>query len=156
MPCHVPCSNQLIASGLLLIKKGGVTCFQELGIAKRPVFQVSQMGHSKKDLLYYIASVRSGPHHSTSTADASAKIHSFLITFYTWNEDTKFKVIRFFMALNQGGQVASITCGKISKAVLTGVLFHFSCILVPGEIPAKTGNKVNTQIKIPSVEKAQI
>lgn len=60
------------------------------------------------------------------------------------------------MTLNHGGWVRSIICGKISKTVLTGVLFHFSCILVPREIPTKTGNKVNTQIKIPNVEKAQI
>lgn len=104
----------------------------------------------------YRASVRSGPHHSASAADASAKLHYSLITFYTWNEDTKFKVIRFFMMLHQGGQVRSITCGRYLKTVLTGVLFHCSCTLVSGEIPAKTGNKVNAPVKIPSVNKAQI
>lgn len=83
MPCHVPCSNQLIASGLFLIKKGDVTCFQELVIAKRPVFQVSQMGYSKKDLPY--TELQSDLVHTTVTraADASAKLHYFLITFYT-------------------------------------------------------------------------
>lgn len=59
------------------------------------------------------------------------------------------------MLNNQGGRVRSIICGKVSKTVLTSVLFHPSCTLVSAVIPTKTGNKVSTQIKIPSVNKAQ-